>query len=132
MASNQAETPRPALRSLIICTCSTYRRDNSLPFKQIPPCCRVANNDCSLRKGRIITLTRISMKLKFQELLPLPRGEGWGEGLNARRSFRRAKRFLPIGKNTYYCVSSLMPPKAVLYLCVFLFLWFRFFLFYSQ
>ena len=36
--------------------------------------CRVANNDCSLRKGRIITLTRISMKLKFQELLPLPRG----------------------------------------------------------
>ena len=52
----------------------------------------------ALRKGRIETLTRISMKLKFQELLPLPRGykanqrtcelrepvcrmaEGWGEG----------------------------------------------------
>ncbi|MBR1619765.1 hypothetical protein IJ674_07715 [bacterium] len=29
---------------------------------------------------------------------------------SARRSFRRAKRFLPIGKNTYYCVSSLIPP----------------------
>jgi hypothetical protein len=27
MASNQAETPRPELRSLIICTCSTYRLD---------------------------------------------------------------------------------------------------------
>ena len=25
---------------------------------------------------------------------------------------RRAKRFLPIGKNTYYCVSSLMPPSG--------------------
>ena len=31
---------------------------------------------------------------------------------SARRSFRRAKRFLPIGKNTYYCVSSLMPPSG--------------------
>ena len=50
--SGQKETRRPVLRSLIICICSTYRRDNSLSFKQIPPCCRVANNDCSLRKGR--------------------------------------------------------------------------------
>ncbi|MBR1618752.1 hypothetical protein IJ674_02515 [bacterium] len=31
---------------------------------------------------------------------------------SARRSFRRAKRFLPTGKNTYYCVSSLMPPSG--------------------
>ncbi|MBO6181815.1 hypothetical protein J6O86_09040, partial [bacterium] len=60
--------------------------------------------------GRIETLTRISMKLKFQELLPLPSGEGWGEGLMRAVAFRRAKRFLPIGKNPYYCVSSLMPP----------------------
>ena len=69
------------------------------------------------------------MKLKFQELLPLPRGEGWGDGLMRAVVIRHAMRFLPTGKNTFYCVSSLMPPKAVLYLCVFLFLWFCFFLF---
>ncbi|MBO6180396.1 hypothetical protein J6O86_01760 [bacterium] len=44
---------------------------------------------------------------------------------------RRAKRFLPIGKNTYYCVSSLMPPKAVLYLSEFFFFG-SFFLFASR
>ena len=37
------------------------------------------------------------------------------------RTNKSAKRFLPIGKNTYYCVSSLIPPAAVLYLSVFFF-----------
>ena len=53
-----ASKPRPALRSLIICACSTYRRDNSLSFKQIPPCCCVANNDRSLLEGRYSSARR--------------------------------------------------------------------------
>jgi len=38
------------------------------------------------------------MKLKFQELLPLPRGEGWGEGLNAHRFLGALRDFCPLGQ----------------------------------
>jgi hypothetical protein len=44
---------------------------------------------------------------------------------------RRAKRFLPIGKNTYYCVSSLMPPLGGIVISEFFFFG-SFFLFASR
>ncbi|MBO6181940.1 hypothetical protein J6O86_09680 [bacterium] len=54
-----------------------------------------------------------------------------GRYSSARRSFSRAKRFLPIGKNTYYCVSSLMPPSGGIVISEFFFFG-SFFLFASR
>ena len=92
--TGRKETPRPALRSLINCKCSSIRRitryrSNKSAFDVLSH-----NIYCSLRKGRIA---------------------------NAQRSFSCAERFLPTGKNTYYRVSGLIPPKAVLFHSVFFF-----------
>jgi len=45
---------------------------------------------------------------------------------------RRAKRFLPTGKNTYYCVSSLMPPLGGIVISDVFFSLVHFFSFASQ
>ena len=49
------------------------------------------------------------MKLKFQELLPLPSGEGWGEGLMRTVVLGSLRDFCPLGqKRKYYLYLYLM------------------------
>ena len=49
------------------------------------------------------------MKLKFQELLPLPSGEGWGEGLMRTVVLGSLRDFCPLGqKRKYYLHLYLM------------------------
>ena len=57
------------------------------------------------------------MKLKFQELLPLPSGEGWGEGLMRTVVLGSLRDFCPLGqKRKYYLHLYLMSgamPKGI-------------------